>query len=438
MCRRMVLAGISILLVPVLAHAQPAAVRLSLDEAISRGLATSRRLADLRARQAAAEAEVDIRAADTRPMLAIQAGYQRTSHIDPFGVVLDGRFREIFPDIPDNYRTRLDLQWPIFTGGRGDALERAARAEVSASAAELAAAQADLRLELTRAYWALVTARDTVRVVEQALERARAHLKDMRARLDAGLVAPNEALTIEAQESRQRALLIDARNRYEVTALALRRLVGVGLETSIELVEPLAPPPPAYATGDALGREAHGSRPERRVLESQTAAAAARRRAAAAGWRPDILVTGGVDYARPNNRILPRRAAWHESWDLGINVHWSLWDAGRTRAQVAQAAAREDAAQKRLEDFDTMLAVEVRQHRLTLDAAVAAIGASEDAVRSAAEARRVVAERFAAGVATSTEELDAQVVLLQAELDRTRALADARLAEAQLLRALGR
>jgi outer membrane protein TolC len=60
------------------------------------------------------------------------------------------------------------------------------------------------------------------------------------------------------------------------------------------------------------------------------------------------------------------------------------------------------------------------------------------AVRAASEARRVVAERFAVGVATSTELLDAQVDQLQAELEQTRALANVRLAEARLARALGR
>jgi len=50
----------------------------------------------------------------------------------------------------------------------------------------------------------------------------------------------------------------------------------------------------------------------------------------------------------------------------------------------------------------------------------------------------VLAERFTAGVASNTEVLDAQTAVLQAELDRTRALAGARLAEARLARALGR
>jgi outer membrane protein TolC len=50
----------------------------------------------------------------------------------------------------------------------------------------------------------------------------------------------------------------------------------------------------------------------------------------------------------------------------------------------------------------------------------------------------VVAERYRVGVVSQTEVLDADVALLQAELDRTRAMAGVRFAEARLARALGR
>ena len=80
----------------------------------------------------------------------------------------------------------------------------------------------------------------------------------------------------------------------------------------------------------------------------------------------------------------------------------------------------------------------MRQRTSELESSRAAIDAAEDAVRAATEASRVVGDRFNAGVATSTDRLDAQVALLQAELDRTQAIANARLAEARLARALGR
>jgi outer membrane protein TolC len=97
-----------------------------------------------------------------------------------------------------------------------------------------------------------------------------------------------------------------------------------------------------------------------------------------------------------------------------------------------------DAARQRLAEFDSILALEVRQRTLEIDSGRAAVAAADDAVRAAAEARRVVTERYRVGVVTQTDVLDADVALLQAELDRTRAIAGVRFAEARLARALGR
>ena len=65
-------------------------------------------------------------------------------------------------------------------------------------------------------------------------------------------------------------------------------------------------------------------------------------------------------------------------------------------------------AEARLSDFDRQVAFEVRQRQLELQSSRAAISATGDGVRAAAEARRVVGERFTAGVVTNTEVLDAQ------------------------------
>jgi len=105
---------------------------------------------------------------------------------------------------------------------------------------------------------------------------------------------------------------------------------------------------------------------------------------------------------------------------------------------MAEAAANQRAVTERLAEFDTMLAFEVRQRQLDLEAAREAIRAASDEVAAAAEARRVVAERFKAGLVSTTEVLDAQQALLVAQFDRTRALAATRLAEARLERTLGK
>jgi outer membrane protein TolC len=412
---------------------------LTLEEAIARGLANSHRLAELEARREGAEAVEAGRHAASKPLVALSAGYTRTNHVDEFGITVPGLPpRIIYPDIPDNLRTRLDLQWPIYTGGRNDALARAARAERDAAGEDLAAARADLRLEITRAFWALVTARETETVVAGSLRSMEAHVADLRTRLEQGLIPPNDVLSAEAQQSRARLLAIEAGNARAVADADLHRLLGVDGEAPVEPLATLAPTPAPNEPASSLIEAALQSRPERRALSGRVAASQARGLAVAAAAKPQVGVAGGYDYARPNPRIFPRTGDWRDSWDVSVNVNWLIWDGGRRRAEQAEALAATRGAESRVADFDRQLAFEVRQRRLEADSSRAAIAAADDGLRSATEARRVVGERFNAGVAISTDLLDAEVAVLQAGLDRTRALATARLADARLQRALGR
>jgi outer membrane protein TolC len=91
-----------------------------------------------------------------------------------------------------------------------------------------------------------------------------------------------------------------------------------------------------------------------------------------------------------------------------------------------------------VDDFDRQVTFDVRARALDVASAREGVTAAAEGIRAAADAERAVGERYRAGVATSTEVLDAQVARLQAELDRARATAALRLAEARLERAVGR
>jgi outer membrane protein TolC len=418
---------------------EPLALRLSLAEAQDRAVAASHRLAEAQARAATAQAAVAMREAADRPIIGFGGGYTRTNHVVEFAFPgPNGLPRVLYPDAPNNYRTRLDLQWPIYNGGRSDALERAAQAEASAVAAEVATARADLRLEVARAFWALVTARAAGVVLDRSLARAQANVGDVRQRLRTGLVPPNEVASAEALESRQRMLLIETRNQGDQSAAELARLIGEDVWEPIEPSANLELPASAMMSLPSLVADARSARDERRALELRIAAAEQQVSAAQGSRRPSIAIAGGFDYARPNPHIFPRADRWDESWDAGVSATWALWDGGRARAEAAHARTVVDAARQRLAEFDSVVALDVRQRLLDIDSGRAAVAAADDAVTAASEARRVVAERYRAGVAIQTDVLDADVALLQAELDRTRAIAGVRFAEARLERTLGR
>ncbi len=418
----------------------PAAIKLTLPDTIERALKASHRVGEAQARQEGAVAAVSSRKAADMPTISLIGGYTRTNHVDEFGLPALGATpaRIIYPDIPDNWRSRLDLQWPVYTFGRVEAAERAARAEAAAAGKDIAATKADVRLDAARAFWAYATAIESVRVVEAAVALVDAHLRDVNNLRDAGLLAPNDVLSAEARRSRQQVQLIEARTMRDVAEADLRRVTGLPPGAAIAIDAALEPAPGDVEPFERLVADARANRPERQALEARVAGIGERQAAVAAGLRPTIALVAGFDYARPNTRIFPRVGAWNDSWDVGVNVAWPLWDGGRIKAEVAEVAASRRALSERLAEFDAVLDFEVLQRRLDLTSARASIRAATDEVASAAEARRVVSERFKAGLVSSTEVLDAQQELLAAQFDRTRVLASARLAEARLDRAVGR
>jgi outer membrane protein TolC len=363
--------------------------------------------------------------------------------VEEFGVPqAGGGLRIIFPDIPSNYRVRGEVRVPVFTAGRVDAVVGAAAAEQRAATADRRGAEADVRLEVTQVYWTLVTARESIAVLRRALERTDAWVGDVRSRVEAGLLPPNDVLSAQAQRARQSVRLIQAQNDEAAARMALARLIGVDLLQPIEPASPVGQAPastadlPAQPAASLIAR-ALERRTDREALVARRDSLELAAEAARAAIRPQVAALAALEPARPNPRFVPRMDEWRTSWDVGVTATWPIFDGGRSRAEAAAALAQAGAVTERLRDVDTLIALDVHQRLLDISSTRAAHSAADEGVAAATEAHRVVLERFRAGVATSTDVLDAELALLEAELERTRLAAALRIGEARLARAVG-
>lgn len=416
---------------------------LTLEDAIARGLASSPRVQEARARETAASAARDGRQALSGPTASVTSGYVRTNHIEEFAVPQPGGgSRVIFPDIPDNWRLRADILYPLWTGGRTGALVDAASSELRAAEADAAVVAADLTMEIATTYWQVLTTRATIAVLDEGLARTDAWVADVRARVDAGVSSPHEVVQAQAHRARQRVQRIQAAQAATLAERELVRLTGLPPGQALELATPVDQPLAGTAGADLtsaadLFERATAGRMERQALSARRDAFMSAARAAMAALHPQVATFAGVEPARPNSRFVPRSDRWNTSWDLGVSVTWSLWDNGKARAERASAIAQADALSHRQREFDSRLDVEVTQRLLDLESGRAAVEASAEAVTAAAEVHRVMRERYNAGVATSTEVLDAHIAWLDASLERTRLQAALRIAESRLQRTLG-
>ncbi len=416
----------------------PPPLRLSLAEALSRAEGASAGLAQLAALERSALAQEDAARAARRAEIGALASYTRRSDVPELVIAIPGSPpRTVFPNIPDNYRARIEGSIPLWTGGRLGAQLAAAGAGREAAGHRRTAGVNDLRAEVATAYWSLVTARATEQVLGEALAAYDAHRRDAENRRTVGMAAANEVLAVTVERQRAELARIEAASGARLALANLVRLLDLPAGTEIEPGEELVAPVAAAVEPEALVANALAGRSERSVLASRLAALESRVRAEKSRHKPQVSLSAGLELGNPNRNILPPEEKWEESWDVSVGMSWRLWDGERTAAAVAEIEAEAEALRHELADLDRRLRLEVLdrlEERATAEATIAVAEANLEAAR---ENRRVAAERYQAGVLASAELLDAEVALLSAGLDLTRARAGRRLADAGLERALG-
>lgn len=429
---------IAVLLAAAAAQAETT-VRLTLAEALERARASSPRLESLSALERAAEAAGRGARAERLPLADLSGGYTRNSDVDEFRLTLPGvGTRTLFPNLPNSYRLHAGASLPLYTGGRVESAIAAADRQREAAALDRSGAVNDLLLETQTAYWGLVTARESERVLGDSVATFEAHLKDARNRFEVGTAASNEVLSVQVERDRAELARLQAENAVLVVNENLIRLVGLPPGSRVEPAEPLAAPPSTAGDTEALVAAALDARPEVRALAARAQAARAVVEIQKSASRPQANLALGYDYANPNPRIFPQTDAFRGTWSAGVTVAIRAFDGGRTAAAAAQAAAQADALDRQLEDLKSHLRLEVTSRTLDLRTAQAALTLAGRNLEAARENLRVVRDRYQEGVVSSSELLDAETVLLRAGLDQTSAATQLRVALANLDRAVGR
>ena len=417
----------------------PPVVHLTLDDALERSRARSSRLASLGALSRAAAEGVKGARAGRRPELDVSAGYTRNSDVPELTLASPGSApNTLFPNLPNNWRTRVAATMPLYTGGRVEGqIEGAAEAE-RASVSDRAAFENDLTLETHAAYVNVLFALENARVLKNAITSYEAHLKDVRARQDLGLAASSEVLSVTVERERAELGRIQSENLAAIAIANLRRLVGLPGGTALELDAPPETGGEARDEVEALVRQALESRPELEALRARIRAAGASARIAHAAKLPQAGLQAGYDYANPNPRILPQSADWKTSWSVGVNVSWRVLDGGRADTSAAQSQAQADALRSQLADLEERIRLEVTTRRLEVNSALAARAVTRRGIEAARDAVRITRDRYQEGVTLSSDLLDAETRLLRAELEATQTEALIQLARASLTRSTAR
>ena len=335
------------------------------------------------------------------------------------------------PDAIDNFRSAVTVEQPVF-----DAATRAnvtlARVGHEMASATRRVVDHDLAARVTDAYGRVLAISGARRSADAAVETARADRQLAGDRRDAGLVTDADVLQIDVHLSRSREQQIVAASEERIARAQLNQLMGAPLEQVFQLED--APAVPAFEAADLarLEKEAIEQRPEVALAALQERLAAAGQTAARAAWLPQLSAQGGWE---ANGGAWNGRAS---SWSVGAVARVNVFNGYADKARLAQARERISRASFERAKAETAARLDVHAALARLDAARASDAVGRDTVAQARASRRIVRDRYEAGLTDVTSLLRAAEAVAHAEAQQVAAQVAVLTASAALHRALGR
>lgn len=340
--------------------------------------------------------------------------------------------------ILNQYAVRLSLTIPLSDIPlRLYRVYEAAGFNAEARRLDLESSRLAAALEARVAFYEYLRALGQRAVAEQSLEATRRRRADVQRTVEAGIIARNELLRIEAAVADLERIVLLAQNGLRLAETVLRMRIH-------------APEGEALAHGEVMDRiegpesdlnslvdRALARRHELLSFERQLRALGANRAAVFAGFFPSVAAAGNIDVANPNTRIFPQQETFQTTWDVTLQLSWSPTAAITNTATLSRIDAQRAQLEAQRAQLREGVELEVRSQWTAARAAQAQIESARAGLASAEENYRVRRERVAAGAATNTDLAEAEAELLRARLGVVNAVVDLRIALARLRRATG-
>jgi outer membrane protein TolC len=216
--------------------------------------------------------------------------------------------------------------------------------------------------------------------------------------------------------------LLQVKGQVQELTDQLNSLLALPAGTTLELVDPL-PPPPAVRSADEAAQTALASSPEVREAEQNIAKATAARQVARMDYLPDVNVIGGYGNNAATPTIQPNFGY------LGVTASYTFFEWGKKGDVLRQRPAQIALAHQNLQVAREKVQLEARKAYGAYEQALEAYQLAEEMVRVRMEAEK--------GATTPATALEAKQATAKAELDRMKAEIAYRVAHAQLLAAVG-
>ena len=429
----------TLFLMPLFSQAQDTlgVKHLSLQEAIDLSIKNSKQLKASQARIDEATAAVKEAKDNKLPNVAISGSYLRIPNptvslkTKIFGGGADSTGGGT-PSINQALYGIASVSLPLYSGGRIRYGIESAKYLQEAVTLDAENDKEAVILNTINAYANLYKASVTVNVVKENLRQS-LQRDSVLSRLEQnGLLARNDLLKAQLQSSNIELSVLDAENNRKIATVNMNLMLGVPEQTELITDSASFEKNISLKNLEEYEQLALQSRKDILALSFRKKAATIGIAAIKAEMYPSVALTGGYIAAD-----IPHFITITNAVNVGVGVKYDIGSLWKTKAKIVQAQAREREISADQAQLDDAVRLQVTRDYENYLLSTRKTEVYEKAVVQSRENYRITKNKYDNNLVNTTDLLDANVSLLESEINLAVAKADVLLAYDKLLETAG-
>jgi len=330
-----------------------------------------------------------------------------------------------------SYGVTITGRQPILNRPNSATIAQSERSLVS-SLAELDAAEQDLMLRVSQAYFDVLGAQDTLATTRASKAAISEQLASARRNFEVGTATITDTREAQARFDLATAQEIAAENDLRTKRIALDQLVGQSNVIPRQLRVPVVLPVPKSDVEEYVSRAAEEHPSVRRALVAYEVAQLETEKA-----RAQSLPTVDAVASVGNGRGLFQPGLFGQNTSIGVQLNMPIFAGGAIQNRIKETLVLEERARNDLAAARRGVTQTTRQAYYTLLSGAAQVKALEAAEGSSQLALEATQVGYRVGIRVNVDVLNAQSQLFQTRRDLARARYDVLLATLRLRQASG-
>ena len=341
------------------------------------------------------------------PQVALSGSYTR-NFIHPVAFFFGGKLDAA---IDNGVDAAVDVQQPLYTGGKVLSGIRAAKAALGAQEEQVQNTENEVVFSVKNLFYNALLSSATVGIEGDNLASAQNHLDTIQSRYGQGL---DSDLTVRRQKvevANARAVLIGAKNAHEMALISLQEILTLDVDRPLRVSGTLDPPQEAGPSYEAAVRLALARHPGLKAARQQVQFYDQIVTIAAADFQPQLALFGHYEWVAQSNAFSPNASERGTAFAGGLRLNYPLFTGGDRLEKVRQARINRDRTLQEQYRLERAVRVDVRRQWLDIREALERARSQEEAIDQARRALEATEIRYKAGRASQLELNDATFAL---------------------------